>query len=495
MSMIPAWIRKPGVLKAGRIVGYLLFAVVVFSASLVLTFPTGRLRSFIENKASQSGYVVRINDLTITGVSSLSLYGVNLDLPPDVRMARDGTRVQTPRSILLDRLDVGLNLFSLLFGDLSVTLTAESGDGVLGPVNVVKTDERLEVEIDEIEDFPVPRSLPVFGVRFAGTLNGKGRLDYDVKGGITSSSGRMELSGKELVALKPTLRSDQHGDATLSDVYLGTLKVALNLDRQSRIKGLAKPRRGKRKGDTTVLHLETVEIDGKDLKAIAEGHSMVRMFPGKGMTDGQLNVEMSFSLSDEFFERQVTTKGETDAPNRFLKTLLGMDPRWKRAFSAGYWGVMCTGSVKRPNCIPKKPVIRGGDFKVPDKEVEEPEAPRKAAPARVEKTKPRKTRQVEPVDTPSARARVAPRNTYKPREPKPADEEAAKAAIVNTMKPAPAVTNGPPRAVVPTIIGRSRRLRQVQNLEDEVVLVEEVDQESDDEEEGDEDEEEEEEEE
>ena len=493
MSMIPAWISKPGVLKAGRIIGYILFGVVVFSASLVLTFPTGRLRSFIENKASQSGYVVRINDLSITGVSSLSMYGVNLDLPPDVRMERDGTRVQIPRTILLDRLDVGLNLFSLLFGDLSVTLTAESGDGVLGPVHVVRTDKRLEVEIDEIEDFPVPRGLPVFGVRFAGTLNGKGRLDYNMKGGITTSNGRMELTGRDLVALKPTLRSEQHGDATLSDVYLGTLKVALTLDRQSRIKGLAKPRRNKRKGDATVLHLETVEINGKDLKAIAEGHSMVRMFPGKGMADGQLNVELSFSLSDDFFERQVTTRGETDAPNRFLKTLLGMDPRWRRASSAGYWGVMCTGSVRRPNCIPKKPIIRGGDFKVPDKEVDEPAKKEKPAPARAIKPQPKKTRQVEPVEAPSGRARVAPPKTYQPREPATAADEAAKAANLNTMKPAPVITNGPPRAVVPTIIGRSRRLRQVKNLEEEPT-VEEEDRESDDEEEGEDEEEEEEEE-
>ncbi|NOZ01308.1 MAG: type II secretion system protein GspN [Deltaproteobacteria bacterium] len=488
--MIPSWMKKPGALKAGRIAGYVLFGTLVFAVSLVLTFPTSRLRSFIESKASQAGYEVRIDDLSIRGVSSLALFGVEVEFPPEVRTERDGTVVQIPRTVSFDRLDLSLGLFSLLFGDLSLSVTVESGDGVLGPVKVVREGDRLKMEVDEIKDFPIPTTFPAFGVRFTGTVSGKGRLDYDLKGGITTSTARVDLKGKDLVALKPTLRSDRNGDVTLTDVYLGDLHLKFILDKRSHCPGLSMGRRGKLKNrnDPTVLHLEMAEIDGKDVKVVSEGHSLVRLFPGRGLLDGQLNVEVAFSLSDAFFDREITSGGETEKPNRFLKTLLSMDPRWKRASSAGYWGVICTGSVRRPNCIPKRPVIRGGDFKVPAKAKEKPQGKPenrpKSAPAFGTKTDNRPTRTVRQApqrapQAPAARARVTPTHRFQPRPPSAEEEEAAvqaaraaaQAARAAKMKPAPAI-DSPPRAVVPTIIGRSRlrqirKMRAIKNVEDD----------------------------
>ncbi len=470
---VPAFFRKPAVQKAARGVGYAGFGLVVFVVALVWTFPASRLRSFLEARMSRDGVVVRVEDLSLRGLSTLSLRGVEAEFPPEVRMTPDGREVRTRRTVGVDRLDIGVGLWRLLFGGLSLRIEAWSKDGVLGPVRVARNEDRVEVEVERIRDFPIPKTFPLFGVPVTGLLDGKGSVVYDLKGGWAASTGRLEVKARDVVALTPTLRSRMHGDATLTDVHLGDVVLELNLDRPENIPTLKKGRKagGKAGGrEASVLQFEKAEVDGTDLKAVVEGQSVFRFLQGRGLGDAQVAVEMAFALSDAFFNREVKSGGTTSTPNRFLKTLLEMDPRWRSALSGGYYGVVCSGSVRTPSCIPKKPSIRGGEFKRPERPTEAAEPPvekgRDRAPARppvpaVERPRVAPSPPMPPVSPPPPRPQPEPSEPVPP--PPPADMPRP-VVVPGPVVPAPAVRQGLEviRTITPTIIGRPKIRRGIE---------------------------------
>lgn len=454
------WTRRPAVQKAARIAGYAAFGLLVFAVSLVLTFPTARLRGFLEARLSQGGMTVRIQDLSVRGLGTVRLFGVKVDLPPDRLANPDGSVTEDPRSVTLDRLDVSVGLFRLALGGLKVAVTAYAGEGSLGPVTVLKTAEQVVVDVEGAKDFPLPADLPLFGVRFGGKLTSlKVSATYDVKGGLAASKARVELKAEGLKALRPTLRSAAQGAVTLTDADLGALALDVSLDKRSNLAAF-KAERKVPGGDATVLHIEKAELDGQDVKALIEGHSLVRLTPGKPFKDGQLTIEMAFSLSDTFLDRAVKSGGEVSTPNRFLRTLLSMDPKWRAAQSGSYWGVVCSGSVDRPTCLPKRPTIRGGDFKAPAKAEDMGEAKDAAS-----KGQPASPRTLTPQPTPAAiPATLTPvTSSPPPRQeppppppPAPPAPEAASAgngmsgALVN---PAANIRSS---TLTPTVIGRAR---------------------------------------
>ncbi len=382
------WIKKAGWQKAGRIAGYVVFGLAVFTVAAVVTFPTQKLRTFLENRLSTGGRIVRIADMSLRGLASARLLGIGIELPPERHQTPDG-RVETqPRNLMLDRVDVSLSLLRALVGTLSVEATIHDGDGVLGPVNVLRSGGRLKVAVAAIRDFPLPDQFPVFGVRFEGRIkSGQVTLDFDEKGGLAESRGDLDLVGEGIRAIQPTLRSRAQGNVTLTDASLGELALEVHLGKRSDMAGFKSDRR-MAMGDGTVIHVAKAELDGTDIKALVEGQSTIRLFPDKPFGEGQLNLEAAFSFSDPFIERAVTVGGESRKPNAFLRTLLTMDPRWRNAQSGNYWGVVCSGMVSRPTCNPKKPAIRGGDFKTPPKPEPEPEEPAASPPASARRVNP-----------------------------------------------------------------------------------------------------------
>lgn len=364
--MAMSFLKRPGVFKIARIVGYVVFGLVIFSVSFVMTLPEQRVKAFIEARLSKGDRVVRIDDLSIKGLGSVRMTGVEVSLAPFRAENPDGSERVEPRKLNFDSVDLSVGLFSLIGGTLSIEASIEDEGGVLGPVHVKMDDERIVAEVEEIRDFPLPQDFPLFGVHIAGTLTeGSASLDYSLEEGLAESTGKVSLKGQKLWALQPTLTSKAAGSVTLTNVNIGDMDVVLNLDSKSNISMFKSERRAKSAQDH-VFHVEKFEVDGRDVKALIEGHSLIRLLPKRGLTDGQMSIEIAFALSEGFFTKK--NKDSGDLPNRFLKTLLDMDPRWRNAKSGNYYGVICSGSLGRPSCIPKKPSIRGGDFKPPEKE-------------------------------------------------------------------------------------------------------------------------------
>jgi len=487
------WLMRPRWQKVARIVGYVLFGVTVFVIAAVVTFPTQKLRSFLENRLSTGGRIVRIADMSLRGLASARLYGVGIELPPDRNTTPDG-RVETQaRKVTLDRIDVSLGLFRMLFGSMAVEVTVHDDDGVLGPVQVVRSGGRIHVTLEEIRDFPLPDEMPLFGVRFDGLIrSGHGTLDFDEAGGLAASTGDLEVTGGKIRAIQPTLRSRSQGSVQLTDANLGELALEVHLGKRSSMSAFKADRRSAL-GDATVIHLAKAELDGTDIKALVEGQSTIRLFPGKGFGEGQLSLEAAFSFSDPFIERKVTSGGETRTPNSFLRTLLSMDPRWRNAQSGNYWGIVCSGPLSRPVCNPKKPAIRGGDFKTPpkaepddDAETDEPGQEPASEPAKtvrpasrtvptLPRTAPVPSRVTPPAGAPASPGPApmlpAPQLSPPARREAPLDSPQAEVPV-QAPSEAPAIDPAVMPAEVrrqplrPTVIGRAR-LRAVQADDEE----------------------------
>lgn len=437
--MVSEWIRRPAVLKGLRISGFVAFAVAVFLVVLTVSFPAARLKRWLEGQASARGYPTRIEEVSLRPLGGIVLQGVRVDLPPQRDTLPDGTVVETPRSLALDRVDVSFGIFRAMFGTLKVGVVVRNGDGHLGPIQVVRTSGQVRVAIEGARDFPLPSTLPIFGVRMAGIVKDlKGALTYDQKGGWAESQGRLEVRAEGLRALRPVLRSATQGSVALSDASLGTLEVVINLDRRQNIPAFKGDKKGAPGTDGTVIHVEKAELDGEDVKALFEGHSLVRLAPGKPLREGQLQAEIAFSLSDAFFDRTVREgTGEPSTPNRFLRTLLNMDPKWKAAQSGSYWGVLCTGTLGRPACIPKRPIVRGGDFKPPEKAQEKPSESAPAAGSRPPQG-PAAGREASPASPPPPPSPVPPGASPAPVAPPPRVEP------VIATPPAPEAARTPP---------------------------------------------------
>ena len=462
--MTISWLTRPKMIRVARVAGYVAFGIVAFLVSVVLTFPNTRLKIFIENRLSTPAMKIRIDELSMRGLGSVALHGLTVILPPDKPVPNPSSDEPPPippaKELTLDRLDVSVGLFRLMFGGLAVSFTARNGDGVLGPVNIRSDKDKVTIDLAEIEAFPLPTGgIPLFGVQILGTLaSGKGSLTYDKKEGLGASTGRLELTAEKVMIPRPTLSTDkQGGTVTLSDIDLGKVSLVMNLDKKSNIAALKGERRSGG-ADATILHIEKGEIDGLDAKAVIENRSQIRLFSGKSLKDGQMNVELIFGINEAFFNRKVMVGTEEQSPNRLLNLALSADPRWKAALNEGYWGVLCSGTLGSPKCDPKKSTVRGKEFKPPPKETETKVAGSEAArPTHRAETRP-------PIVAPAPTAVVVP--TPEPSRPSSEHIPPPVAGKEAPSSPLPEAATAPVSVpgMTPTVIGR--RLR-VQALEGE----------------------------
>lgn len=480
--MLSEWIRRPTVQRVLRFMGFAVFALAVFVVVLSVSFPTTRLRRWIEGQLATRGFPTKVEEVSLKPLGGLVLKGVRVDLPPQRDTLPDGTVVETPRWVMLDRLDLSFGIFRALFGAWKVTALVQSGDGRLGPVRVTRSGGRISVAIDGARDFPMPSSLPLFGARMAGVVKDlKGTLSYDEKGGWAESRGRLEVRAEGLRAIKPVIRSAVQGSVALSDAGLGTLELVVNLDQRQNLAAFKGEKKGAAGTEGTVIHVEKAELDGEDVKALFEGHSLIRLAPGKSLKEGQLQLEIAFSLSDAFLDRSVKDEsGQVSTPNRFLRTLLSMDPKWRAAQSGNYWGVLCTGTVGRPACIPKRPIVRGGDFRPPEKAQEKPgesgaEGGAPSSPVRREAPAAPASPPVQAVPATPA-APVAPPARAEPPVVLPPAQEAARPQPIETPPQVPLPPSGAETAasavreagaLKPVILGRSRIRGAIPVEEDE----------------------------
>ncbi|GMV41245.1 MAG: hypothetical protein AMXMBFR64_29610 [Myxococcales bacterium] len=417
--------------------GYLIFFVVALVFFVYVTFPMEQVRGYVEYQAQKRLKMdVRIGELALKGLGGVELWDVVVVLPEKpkepsaaeeagvtrpggpateappaaprapaaakpVDAAKAGATPKAPPKALpkdaaasegdaktdkkpkglrvkIDHVDVSVSLLDVLFGkEPDVRIDAELLGGSISDAHVRKDGKKIRIEAKEVSGLDLT-ATPLLGYVGPFDVRGKlsGSIDFTWGGSLWDSAGTIELALAQSSIRQPELKSKAYGDFKLTDVKTGALAVKVAVGKKADIATL---RAAPGPKDATVVHLEKVESSGEDAELVTEERSVFVLRKGKPFGDASMTVEIAFALSEPFFEREVVRQGEKEKPNKFLKYLLEHDAKWKKAEKNGFYGLRCTGVVKRPECLPVRPTMRVGFAKARTDGGEEPakDAPEK----------------------------------------------------------------------------------------------------------------------
>ncbi len=344
----------------GRISGYVLLALVVFVVGFRVSFPATVIADLLEQQADRAGIHLKLGDASLSGIAGLSLQDVEV-----------GTR-QGDFRMHFDRLDASAGLFSLAAGKPHISLEARAGNGHIGPVDVKKTATDLDVTIHEIKDFPLDK-VPVKVGRLMATIKkGKGHFRYAIRGGLYQSRGQLDMELVHTGLLNPAINIPGFGKFKLTSIDLGRLNVRIEVGRRADLKALRKYR-GMRSVER-VINISRLIVNGRDLKLMASPTSTVTIPRRGSLMNGQLNLEIAFHIMNAFFDKKTKIDNKLEQPNKGLRTLLALDPKWKRAWYRGFYGLICTGLMRHPRCFPKRTNQKISYFHLNRKETVPPKA-------------------------------------------------------------------------------------------------------------------------
>ena len=273
-------------------------------------------------------------------------------------------------SLKIDHMDIGVRLLDVAFGkNPDIRVDAELLGGSVKDMTISRDGKAVHVEAREISGLNLTDSRLVsyfipFDIR--GKLSGN--VDFTWGGTLYGSHGTVEMQVAATKVVKPVLKSKQYGEFVLTDVKAGSLAAKVVVGKKKAFPMLRTVPGSK---DATVVYFEKLEANGDDAELLLDERSAFLLKKGRPFKDASMNMELVFFLADGFFNREVTREGEKEKPNKFLKTLLEHEPKWKKAEKNGYYGLRCTGTVKKPDCNPTKPTMRVG-FARP-KAADEPE--------------------------------------------------------------------------------------------------------------------------
>lgn len=261
--------------------------------------------------------------------------------------------------VKIDHVDITVKLIDVLFGkNPDVRIDADLLGGSISNAHVSRDGKKIHVEAKEISGLDVS-ATPLLGYFLPFDIRGKlsGSVDFTWGGTLWDSRGTIELALAQSAIREPELKSKAYGDFKLTDVKTGSLAIKVAVGKKKDIPMLRAVPGPK---DATVIHLEKVESSGEDAELITEERSVFVLRKGKPFGDASMSMEIAFALADGFFDREVVRSGEKEKPNKFLKYLFEHDAKWKKAEKNGFYGLRCSGIVKRPDCSPVRPSMRVG---------------------------------------------------------------------------------------------------------------------------------------
>lgn len=406
---MPSWNR---VARWAGYAGFFLFTMLVF---VVLTFPSERVARFAEHKLSKALKAkVTIGDLDINGLSEVELFDVVLDFdvvvassevpkgaadkeennaeeealpeggePPggpgnaevpkpdaaegvEETPGEHKTKEEAPTAtkkkggkLKIDYLRIGAGLTDVIFGGATdVVVDAELLGGMIEGAKITYDGGKIRVEVPHLKNLKLDNN-PIIAkwmpYDLTGVLNAK--ADFVWGGSLSESKGFVELTIDETVVRKPSFKTKAYGEFVLTDVNLGTVSTRIVVGRKKDIAVLRAVPGAK---DDTVVHVEKFESNGEDAELVFDERSMFLVRPKRVFGDWSLSIQAAFHLTETFYERVESRDGQEESPNKFLRTIAKADKRFQAAEKNGFYGLNCTGLVKKPDCNLAKPAMRVG---------------------------------------------------------------------------------------------------------------------------------------
>lgn len=405
---LPSWNR---VARWAGYAGFFLFMVLIF---VVLTFPTDRVARFVEHKLSNALKAkVSIGDLDINGLSEIELFDVVVDfdvvtaaapkaqpvdegqpegeeqeetergqqpggpglaeLPkPDAEDGAPDDGVEEPTTadgakaakkkggkLKIEYLRIGTGLTDLMFGDTTdVIVDAELLGGSIEGAKITYDGSKVKVEVPHFKNVRLENNPLVakwIPYELSGVLTAK--VDFLWDKSFAESKGTIDLTLDETVIRKPSFKTKAYGEFVLTDVNLGTVSTKIVVGKKKDIAVLRAVPGAK---DDTVVHVEKFESSGEDVELVFDERSLFLVRPKRPFGDWSLSIQAAFHLTEPFYERVESRDGQEESPNKFLRTIAKADKRFQAAEKNGFFGLNCTGLVKKPDCNLAKPTMRVG---------------------------------------------------------------------------------------------------------------------------------------
>jgi type II secretion system protein N len=407
-----------------KVAAYSLWFLVCTAFFAYLTFPTEKVRSFAEQQLSRRmGAKVSIGDLELDGLSEVHLYDVVIEkdrkadkaapgpapegLPseptaegapegangaaapeaPAQQPANDDAKASTKTVTKLNYLRVELDLFDFVGdGAKDLEIDIEAFGGTINGVLVTLDGGEVDIDAPEIEDVDLALVGLLQGALpfpLTGTLDGSLQVTWRKE--LAQSNVTADIRLSDAILESPKVESKAYGPIQLTDIALGTLSTKVRVGSKDSFPQLRAIPGAK---DAPVLWFEQLEASGDDIEIVGDERNVAMLMSGLPVGQAMLTAQLAFHLREVFFDKKETRDGVEETPNRFLRTVIQSDKRFKSAEKNGFYGLSCKGNLAKPDCslvrttlrvgiqkgAPTLPVGEGDGTETPNAGAENPEA-------------------------------------------------------------------------------------------------------------------------
>lgn len=271
-----------------------------------LTFPYDTLKERIvtEFNASQKERRLEIDELSGHFLFGVEAEGVRLTSTAVV--PTEGDEKKAPDSLALDRLTLGVSLFSYLFGTVHVDYSAELGGGVIeGSFSQSETEAHLSVHGEDVDISGLTMLSGAVGLPLGGVLTGDVELKL-LERKMQKAEGKFELTiteltvgdGKAKIRNAIALPKLSAGDLTLkADVVTGRMDIT------------------------------EFAANGPDFEMNATGKVRLREPFERSAAD----LEVGFKFKEAYMNKSDLTKSIFGSPDGKVPGLFDMDPQARQA--------------------------------------------------------------------------------------------------------------------------------------------------------------------
>jgi len=207
--------------------GYVALFVVVFFVFVWISLPTRAIAWRIGQAARDAGYIVEIEDLSISPLGGVTLYNVTWTF----QSSHSG---QIPRKLALEEVDVDVSVMGLIFGNYDVELDTRIDDATIHAAYTRNdTESTVQIQVTELPLYEVPKLQQSLNAPLVGLF----ALDVDLTlpenqfgkavGSISIECSGCKVGDGETPLYVPGASGIMAKGVTLPEIDLGSLNGKL----------------------------------------------------------------------------------------------------------------------------------------------------------------------------------------------------------------------------------------------------------------------------
>lgn len=217
--------------KVRRIAGYVGLTLILFIIFVWMSLPTRAIAWRISHEAKARGYIIDVEDVSISPFGGASLHNVTWTFAA----SRAG---QIPRNFFVEEVEVDVSLVRLIFGTQRVDIEAVIAEGTITAMYQRDDVESvIKLDIDDLPLYDVPKLQQAVNAPVRGLFGLHVDLTLE-KDKFTKALGTIDIScarcrvgdGETLLFIPGVKKGIMAKGITLPEIDFGNLKGRLNVE-------------------------------------------------------------------------------------------------------------------------------------------------------------------------------------------------------------------------------------------------------------------------